>query len=61
MTKETSDIYTALFAVQTSVDVVRKTADNPFFKSKYADLPAVWDVVKDSLKENNLLVYHKTV
>jgi hypothetical protein len=54
------NIYTALFAVQTSVDVVKKTADNPFFKSKYADLPAVWDVVKDALAANNILVYHKT-
>jgi hypothetical protein len=58
--KKADDIYTALFAVQTSVDVVRKTADNPFFKSKYADLPAVWEVVKDSLAANNILVYHKT-
>lgn len=61
MTKDTGDIYAALFAVQTSVDVVRKTTNNPFFKSKYADLPAVWDVVKDALKDNNILVYHKTV
>jgi len=62
MTKETKvdDIYSALFAVQTSVDVVKKTADNPFFKSKYADLPAVWDVVKDALAANNILIYHKT-
>lgn len=59
--KQKDDIYTALFNIQTSVDVVKKTADNPFFKSKYADLPAVWDVVKDALKANNVLVYHKTI
>lgn len=59
--KETTDIYGALFAVQTTVDVVRKTADNPFFKSKYADLPAVWIAVKDALKENHLVVYHRTL
>lgn len=58
--KEHADIYAAMFAVQTSVDVVKKTADNPFFKSKYADLPAVWEVIKDTLKENGLLVYNVT-
>lgn len=59
--KKAVDVYQALFKVQSTVDVVRKTADNPFFKSKYADLPDVWDAVKNALKENDLLVYHKTV
>lgn len=58
--KEHKDVYAALFAVQTSVDVVKKSANNPFFKSKYADLPAVWDAVKDALKENGIVVYHQT-
>lgn len=58
--KEHKDVYAALFAVQTSVEVVKKSANNPFFKTKYADLPAVWEAVKDALKENGLVVYHQT-
>lgn len=59
--KEHKDVYAALFAVQTSVDVVKKSANNPYFKTKYADLPAVWDAVKDALKDNGLVVYHRTM
>ena len=33
-----------------------KDSDNPFFKSKYADLASVWDACRGPLAENGLSV-----
>lgn len=35
---------------------VKKEAVNPFFKSKYADLPAIIDATADALAENDLVI-----
>ena len=40
------------------VSSVKKDADNPFFKSKYADLPSILEVIKDPLNESGLAVSH---
>jgi len=34
----------------------KKGAENPFFKSKYADLASVWDVCRGPLSENGLSI-----
>lgn len=52
-----SNIYEAVFNVQQGMGVVAKSADNPFFKSKYADLPDVWDALAPLLGENKLMVH----
>lgn len=52
-----SEIALALSKVQGSMKHAAKTADNPFFKSKYADLPAVWDACKSQLSENQIAVF----
>ena len=46
----------ALTAVQSNLKPASKDADNPFFKSKYADLNSVWDAARDLLGKNGLSV-----
>lgn len=44
----------AFLKAQKEISKVLKGADNPYFKSKYADLEAVIDAVKGPLNENGL-------
>ncbi len=46
----------ALFAFQSKAVKVIKKADNPFFKSKYADLPSILDEIHPHLVECGLVV-----
>lgn len=48
----------ALGVFRKTVSAVKKDADNPFFKSKYADLPSILEVIKDPLEEAWLCLYH---
>ena len=48
----------ALGIFRKQVSAVKKDADNPFFKSKYADLPSILEVIKDPLEESGLCLYH---
>ena len=40
-----ADLAAALCAVQGELKPAIKQADNPFFKSKYVDLPGVWEEI----------------
>lgn len=44
----------ALVKAQRDIKVASKSSDNPFFKSKYADLGAIVDVVKPALNNNGI-------
>jgi hypothetical protein len=55
---EKANIYKAMFEVQKELGVVKKGSDNPFYKSKYANLVQVMEVVNPLLIKNNLLVVH---
>ncbi len=46
----------ALSKVQGVMEAAKETSTNPFFKSKYADLSAVWDVCRKPLSDNGLAV-----
>ncbi len=46
----------AIAEFQKSAPIILKSATNPFFKSKYADLPAVWHTIKDLMANNGLAV-----
>jgi len=46
----------ALSAAQAVVQVAVKDSVNPAFRSKYADLGAVWDACREALKQNHLAV-----
>lgn len=58
MTENKTTLFDALFAVQQKAPSISKQSDNPFFKSKYASLPDIWDSIRDLMGENNLFVYH---
>jgi hypothetical protein len=46
----------ALSKAQSQMHSAKKTSDNPFFKSKYADLATVWDACKMELTANGLSI-----
>lgn len=47
---------TAMVKAQPQVKTALMDSVNPFFKSKYADLGAVWDAVREALQSNGLTV-----
>jgi len=53
-TESIKEIAKALCKFQGMVSKVKKTEENPFFKSKYADLSAILDVIRDPLNECDL-------
>jgi len=46
----------ALAVAQGQISGAKKDSENPFFKSKYADLASVWDACRRPLSENGLSV-----
>lgn len=52
--KET--LYTALLKSQTEFPNVKKSANNPFFKSRYASLDAILETVLPILNQNGLFI-----
>ncbi len=50
------DLAAALVKAMPVVKTAKMDCTNPFFKSKYADLSAVWDAVREALKDNGLTV-----
>jgi len=46
----------ALLIVQKEIEPVKKEAENPFFKSKYADLPSLMGACKSILNKNKIVV-----
>jgi len=50
----------ALVKAQSAFGKALKSADNPYFKSKYADLQAVVDAVMEPLNENGIAVIQRT-
>lgn len=50
------DILLALMKAQSEMGVAKKDSDNPFFKSKYADLATVQAVIEKPLLDNGLVV-----
>ena len=49
-------IIVALSKAQSEFPLVKKESSNPFYKSKYADLPSVWSAIRDTFKKYNLCV-----
>lgn len=48
------EIASAMLQFQSEVNTVIKSATNPFFKSKYADLPQILETIKEPLKNSGL-------
>lgn len=51
-----SNLTKALLNAQKQMGAAVKGSKNPFFKSNYADLPTVMEVVKDPLNDNGILI-----
>ncbi len=51
----------ALLKAQKNTGAAIKGASNPYFKSKYADLPSVMEVVKQEYNDNGILVLQPPV
>ena len=54
--QEIGELAAALSKVQGSIEAATKGTENTFFKSKYADLRAVWEVCRKPLAGNGLSV-----
>ena len=57
---ELAELAGALCKAQGGMMGAKKDSENPFFKSKYADLASVWDVCRKPLSENGLSVVQTT-
>jgi len=51
-----AELFSALSKAQGQIDNVKKTSQNPHFKSAYADLASVWDTIREPLTSNGLSV-----
>lgn len=49
----------AMVKVQEEIKVAKKDKANPFFKSKYADLGAVWEACHEALTKNGIAVIQR--
>lgn len=56
MSAEIGELAKALSAAQGAITGAKKDADNPFFKSKYADLAACWEACRGPLSDHGLAV-----
>lgn len=54
--EQINELAKALSAAQTEITGATKDSTNPHFKSKYADLAAIWDAVRGPLTKNKLAV-----
>lgn len=51
-----NELAAALAIAQGEMKNAKKTADNPYYKSKYADLAECWDTCREILSKNKLSV-----
>ena len=54
--KVSTPFYSKLFALQQSVDPVKKTTENPHFKKMYADLNSIITELMPHLQDNGLIL-----
>jgi len=58
--EQIGELAKALAAAQGEMDPAARSSANPFFKSKYADLAAVWDACREPLAKHDLAVIQTT-
>jgi hypothetical protein len=56
MSETITELAAALAAAQGQIDDASKASENPYFKSKYADLAAVRAVIREPLANNGLAI-----
>jgi hypothetical protein len=60
MTEATGKLAAALAKAQAEIKGAKKDAENPFFKSTYADLASTWEACREALSKNELAVVQPT-
>lgn len=50
------ELAAALSKVQSQIGLAKKTSENPFFHSSYADFSSIWETCRKSLTDNGLSV-----
>lgn len=58
--EQINELATALSLAQSQMEGAKKDSTNPFFKSKYADLQACWDAIREPLTKNGLAISQTT-
>jgi len=54
--EQINELAAAMAKAQGEIEGAKKSSNNPFFKSKYADLSEVWDACRKPLSNNGLAV-----
>ena len=60
MSNEVVSMYKAFASAQSEFTTVKQTAENPFFKSKYAELSAYVEMIRPILKDHGFAVSQST-
>jgi hypothetical protein len=55
--EQINELAASLAKAQAEITGARRSSENPFFKSRYADLAEVWDVIRGPLSKNGIAVY----
>lgn len=58
---EDTDFYKAIANLQNDITKITKNTDNPYYKSKYSDLSAIYDEIKPKIKEHGFLLLQRVV
>lgn len=58
--EQINELAAALAKAQGMMHGAKKDADNPYFKSKYADLASCWEAAREPLSSNGLCVIQMT-
>lgn len=56
MSQETDKLYPAMLKARMAFPSIHRTANNPFFKSKYAALPDIMAAIEPHLHDNGLML-----
>lgn len=51
-----NELFSALSKAQGTMESAKKDSDNPFFRTKYADLHSCWQAIRNSFSQNGLSV-----
>jgi hypothetical protein len=54
--EQLNELFGALSQAQAEIEIAIKDSNNPFYNSKYADLPTVWAACRPALVKNNLSI-----
>lgn len=58
---ENTDFYKAIADLQNDITKITKNTDNPYYKSKYSDLSAIYEEIKPKIKEHGFLLLQRVV